>query len=110
MSRLYTSGLESVIKERYRCRTIEDRIIYWHVYLPGESDSYCDHNDHVDETGAHKISRKHPVPFARVLQQVIKTMAYCALLSRFSISYLLLTDALLISGYRGQFYYELSSR
>ena len=64
-----SSGLKSIVKGRYHYY-IEGRI-YWYVYLPGEGDGYCDHNDHVDETGAHKISREHPVPLARVLQQVI---------------------------------------
>lgn len=53
------------------------------MYLPGEGDGYCDHNYHVDETGAHKISREHPVPLARVLQQVIKTMAISRIASTF---------------------------
>lgn len=46
------------------------------AYLPGDAgDDSRDHNDHVDETGTHEVSREHPVPLARVLQQVIKTIA-----------------------------------
>lgn len=81
------------------------------MYLPGEGDGYCDHNDHVDETGAHKISREHPVPLARVLQQVIKTIAITRIAFTFRYtSCLLLTAALLLIGYRGQFQRGLSSR
>lgn len=39
--------------------------------LPSQSDRYSNHDDHVDEAGTDEICREHPVPFARILQQIV---------------------------------------
>jgi len=70
----------------------------WSRDLPeaeDESDGNREYDDHVDEARAHKISRQHPVPLARVLQQMMERVAMYLLLSlslSLSFARLTLTD------------------